>query len=41
MNFAFDLSTLVPYEITKYKSDLTIVHPTNAVNGREFDQLNR
>lgn len=27
MNFEFDINPLLPHEITKFKSDLRIVHP--------------
>lgn len=41
MNFGFDLNTIIPYEITKYNSDLRIIHPPELSQDEYASQLNR
>jgi hypothetical protein len=41
MNFDFDINTLIPYEITKYYSDLRIHHPPFISFEQQASQLSR
>ncbi len=41
MNFGFDLNTIIPYEVTKYNSDLKIIHPSELAQNEYALQLNR
>ncbi len=41
MNFDFDINLIIPYKITKYNSDLRIIHPTNISEDEMASQLNR
>ena len=41
MNFGFDLNLIIPYEITKFNSDLRIIHPRDFSLDEYASQLNR
>lgn len=42
MNFEFDINSLLPHEITKFTSDLRIVHPGDLrTDDPSYYQLNR
>lgn len=41
MKFDFDINLIIPYKITKYSSDLRIIHPSNLAEDERAPQLNR
>ena len=41
MEFDFDLNLVIPYAITKYNSDLRIIHPNDIEEEERANQLNR
>ena len=41
MNFEFNLNYIIPYKITKYNSDLRLIHPKNVCEEEMASQLNR
>ena len=41
MRFDFDLNLIIPYAITKYNSDLRIIHPNDLQDDERAHQLNR
>jgi hypothetical protein len=41
MNFGFDLNPIIPYEITKFNSNLRIIHSQNLNQDEYSPQLNR